>query len=474
MRFNPPPGWPAPPEGWRPPAGWTPDPSWPDPPPGWQLWIAAPSVDAPERDKDGEVAEDDQDGSDTSGELGAVSQPDDNAELAARVAELERRNAALLAQLASGATEHSELIDLNDEHVLQAAGVYRYHHPLENAATYRERLRDLSSRIADAVRSGDAIEASTTFTYDNSLAKGRRMVADLSRLMLRAYNAEAENAVRTMRAGTVANAKKRLDAARSAIARLGATMDLHISDTFHQLRSQEIELTADWLMRKEQEKEEAREHRAQLREQRRVEQELAAQRAKLDKEREHLTNALAALRRSGQDDAELTAQLAAVDEAIATNDYRAANVRAGYVYVISNRGAFGPGVVKIGLTRRLEPMDRVRELGDASVPFHFDVHALFFSDDAVGVEADLHRRFADRAVNQVNVRKEFFFASPGEVRDALADTIGTSLLEYAETPTSEEFWQSVPHWPDSLSRRPLSIDRADLPPISNDMAPEPD
>ncbi len=79
------------------------------------------------------------------------------------------------------------------------------------------------------------------------------------------------------------------------------------------------------------------------------------------------------------------------------------DIRAGYVYVISNLGSFRPGIVKIGMTRRLEPMDRVRELGDASVPFGFDVHALFFSDDAVGVEAELHRRFAHARVNRVNL-----------------------------------------------------------------------
>lgn len=86
--------------------------------------------------------------------------------------------------------------------------------------------------------------------------------------------------------------------------------------------------------------------------------------------------------------ADLSERLQQIDRAIQENDYRTANVRAGYVYVISNRGAFGPNIVKIGLTRRLEPMDRVRELGDASVPFPFDVHAMFFADDAVTVESD--------------------------------------------------------------------------------------
>jgi hypothetical protein len=343
---------------------------------------------------------------------------------------------------------------LDDDRVLQSVGIYRYHHPLESAAAFKERLDELSTRIAESVKSGNAIVASNMFTFDNSLAKGRKMTTDLSKLMLRAYNAEADNSIRSLRVGNVVTAKKRLDASRISIAKLGAMMEMRISDDFHALRVEEIELTADCLMMKQQEKEDAREERERLREERRVQQELIAERERLDKERAHLANALAALQTSGESDPVLEASLAAIDTAIAANDYRAANIRAGYVYVISNRGAFGPGVVKIGLTRRLEPLDRVAELGDASVPFRFDVHALIFSEDAVTLENDLHQHFAARAVNLANMRKEFFFASPAEVREALAELVG-SLLEYTEHAEATEYLQSVSGWPsDALGPGP--------------------
>ena len=116
------------------------------------------------------------------------------------------------------------------------------------------------------------------------------------------------------------------------------------------------------------------------------------------------------------------------------------------MYVISNIGAFGKSVVKIGLTRRLEPMERIQELGDASVPFPFDVHALYFSDDAVTLEAQLHEAFAEQRVNRVNQRREFFFATPEEVRDVLAEKIG-SLLDFASQPTAEQYFQSIRYWP---------------------------
>jgi hypothetical protein len=140
-------------------------------------------------------------------------------------------------------------------------------------------------------------------------------------------------------------------------------------------------------------------------------------------ERNHYTKAVEQVRATGDTTAaeELERRLADIDKAIEANDYHIANIRAGYVYVISNIGAFGPNIVKIGMTWRLEPMDRVRELGDASVPFRYDVHALHFSDDAVTLENELHRVFADRRVNFVNERREFFFATPAEVRAVLLE-----------------------------------------------------
>jgi hypothetical protein len=447
--FNPPPGWPKPPDGWTPPKGWTPDPSWPAPPPGWQLWIA------------------EGDGADGGVSIASSDarpprpdqRPTHGAEAVAltnvdrRIALLEAENAALRARLEAAGTDANEVVDLDDERVLQDVGIYRYHHPLENAPAYKGRLDELATRIAEMVKADAGIEKSNMFTFNGSLAKGRGMTSDLGKLMLRAYNAEADNVVRSLRVGNVVTAKKRLEASRTAIANLGKTMEMRISDAFHLLRIEEIELTADYLMKKLEERETAREERERLREERKVALELAAERERLDKERSHLLTALEKLRAMGSGDPELERKLAELDGAIARNDYRAANIRAGYVYVISNRGAFGNHVVKIGLTRRLEPLDRIDELGDASVPFRFDVHALYFSEDAVTLENDLHHHFSDRRVNWVNMRREFFFATPAEVRTVLAEKLG-NLLEFTENAESTEYLQSVHYWPDIVQLRP--------------------
>src|SRR5664279_1587755 len=225
-------------------------------------------------------------------------------------------------------------------------------------------------------------------------------------------------------------------------------MELRVAPDYHQTRVEELELTADFQMKLQEEKEQAREERELLREQRRAEKELAAERERLDKETAHYVSALQALRAKGDETAagELEGRLAEIDAAIEANDYRSANIRAGYIYVNSNVGALGPNIVKIGMTRRLEPRDRVRELGDASVPFPYDVHALFFSDDAISLEAELHRAFADRRVNFVNARREFFFARPAQVRDLLVEKVG-GLLEFTEQPEAVEYLQSRGRWP---------------------------
>lgn len=440
LRFNPPPGWPTPRDDWRPPPNWTPPPDWPPVPEGWELWVPL--------DSDGESTDD------SRSERRGVDKGDAESEpplvrrsegLSERIAQLEHENAALRA-LAAGGSNADDLVLQDDESVLQSIGVYQYRHPLENSVRYRERLHELNQRIASYARAGRAIVAAKEFTLEGSLSKGARLTSELSKLMLLAYNSEAGNCIRSLRVGGVETAVSRLSRIRRRISKFGALMKLEISSEYHQLRIEEIELTADFLMMKQEEKEAAREERARLREEKRVMKELAAERERLDKEKAHLESVLSQLRSRGEEDEDLAKRLDDVQSAIESNDFRAANIRAGHVYVVSNRGAFGAGVVKIGLTRRLTPSERIDELSGAAVPFRFDVHCLFFAEDAVGLEAELHRHFADRRVNAINRRKEFFFATPEEVRQVLAEKAG-ALVEYVDEAESIEYQRSRSAWP---------------------------
>lgn len=114
----------------------------------------------------------------------------------------------------------------------------------------------------------------------------------------------------------------------------------------------------------------------------------------------------------------------------------------GYVYIISNIGSFGEDVYKIGMTRRLEPMDRVKELGDASVPFNFDVHAIISCDDAPALEAFLHKVFNRKRVNAVNLRKEFFKVGIDEIKKVLDEQIGAENYDFKTTILAEEYFES--------------------------------
>lgn len=338
------------------------------------------------------------------------------------------------------------LVDVRETATLQEVGVYEYAHPLQDALAYKDALAELKQAIKAAAKS-DAVACHVDWAVNGSVKEGQRLGRDIAKLMLRAYNTEADNAVRSVKPHTRDKVKERLTRTRHTVAKLGALMQVSISGDYHRLRLQEIDLTADYLMRVQVEKEAEREERARLREEAKVLKEIERERARLAKERSHYEAAVTKLRATGGDESslvEVRAKLAELDEAMTSVDARAANVRTGYVYVISNVGAFGADVVKIGMTRRLEPMDRVRELGDASVPFRFDVHALFFSEDAVALESALHKRFADKRVNLVNMRREFFYATPEEVREGLLDMGNDHVLSFTSEPEAPEWRASDP------------------------------
>lgn len=342
----------------------------------------------------------------------------------------------------------SQVIDAREQVQLQEVGLYDFSHPAEGSVALAAELAQVRGDIKACVRDGGAWTASTQFVYNNSASKGKKFVGDLSKMCLSAYNAEAENAVKTVKAGNVDTAIRRLRSVSERIGRYGAMIQLRITPRYESLRERELTLTARHMRAVEAEKEAERERKAQLREQAKVETEMRRERQRLEdqlrKEREHYTRVIELLRAKGDDEAvrsaqaEMEAKVADVSKAIEDVDYRVANQRAGYVYVISNVGAFGERMVKIGMTRRLEPLDRVRELGDASVPFRYDVHALFFADDAPGVEAMLHREFEARRVNKVNARREFFYVTPAEVLDVLHERQVT-VVEFKVEPDAEEF-----------------------------------
>lgn len=192
---------------------------------------------------------------------------------------------------------------------------------------------------------------------------------------------------------------------------------------------------------KEQMRQEAEERKALEQERKRIEREEQKFRNEIENIREQFANAdpeKAELLNARID--ELNAQINEIEdkrEQIATLE----NGKAGYVYIISNIGSFGDDVYKIGMTRRMDPMDRVSELGNASVPFPFDVHGLIFSSDAVGLEHDLHTIFNNDRVNKVNLRKEFFKVSLDDIEKVVDEKCPSA--EFRRTALAEQYRQSL-------------------------------
>lgn len=370
-------------------------------------------------------------------------------QIADQEAQISRSKAEAAAALETAQKQLDEvgqsIVLTEDLALLQEAGVYHYRHPLTDVVAYEKELEEIERKIKTMTKKdGGAVLATTNWSVNGSAAEGRTMIRDFSKLMLRAFNAEADNLVRGLKPYKLDGALDRLEKVAETIERLGRTMQIRISTPYRQLRARELELTADFLQKQAEQKEAERLERDRLREERKVRQEIERERARLEKERQHYSNALDALIEKGDEAgaARLREQLNDVDRAIESVDYRAANIRAGYVYLISNIGSFGEKMVKVGMTRRLDPMDRIRELSDASVPFNFDVHALFFSNDAVGIEAAMHERLAATRVNIVNRRREFFRVTPLEVKTHLSELAG-ELLQFQEVPDAIEYRQCL-------------------------------
>lgn len=367
------------------------------------------------------------------------------------LAELQRLRDEYARQVAGEQAQLDELrkqvVQTREDQILQEIGIYEYHHPLSDSVVYRDELQVLQSEIkAWAQRDGGAIEASTTWTVNGSVTEGRKMVREYSKLMLRAYNAEADNLVRGLKPYKLRTALERLDKIAFTIERLGKTMQLRVAPEYHRLRYRELEVTAAHLEQVAQQKQLEREERDRQREERRAQQEMARERTRIDREEKQYRSTLAEFERAGKgstsDADEVRERLRELEDRRQRVDYQATNTSAGHVYVISNIGAFGEGMIHIGFTRRFDPEDRIRDLSNTAVPFPFDVHVMLYDDDAAGIEAELHRRLADRRVNRVNERREFFYATPAEVRELLRGVAKGKLLEFAELAEAVDFRRS--------------------------------
>lgn len=361
-----------------------------------------------------------------------------------------------ISQNKSEIAQQNEEIMVNSETIeLETFALYRPTYSFANSDQYKEKLSEVRSRQKEMVKNGNAATGDQSWTVNNSAAKGKKLVKDMQKLCLRSFNNECDIAVERVKFNNYDRCEQRIIKSAEAIEKLGSMMGVSISLGYISLKKQELKLALEYQVKKHEEKEHLKELRAQQREEAKVAKEIDEQRKKAAKEKQHYENALAQLKaqiegcQSEEERLDLDVKLqdleqhlSGIEKNMAELDYREANQRAGYVYIISNIGAFGENVYKIGMTRRLEPTERVDELGDASVPYNFDIHAMIFSDDAPALEAALHKAFEDKKLNMVNTRREFFKVTLDEIKDVVRKN-HDKTVEFIDVPSAEQYRKSI-------------------------------
>lgn len=379
----------------------------------------------------------------------------------------ETQLADIKAQVASAHTDldaaHAQLrvvqqqiLGAEDTVLLESFGLYKPKYQFTHSIDYKRRLDEIREDQKQTARGLSAtVDAWDNYAVELTKAQWKKLRKDALKLALRSFNSESEYCIDNVKFSNLEKMEERIRRSFETCNKLLNATDVWWKDVVLERKLQELYLAHEYQMKRQEEKEAARQAREDQREQEKLEKEIRDARAKIEKERQHFTSALqklqlrlsAASEQQERNDLqtridELSSQNSKLDEEERLLDYREQNARAGYVYVISNVGAFGDGVFKIGMTRRLEPMDRVDELGDASVPFRFDVHALVFSDNAPALEAKLHSHFAAGRLNKVNGRKEFFRADLKEI-EAVIRANYDAVVEVVHAAPAEQYRESL-------------------------------
>ncbi|WPZ34525.1 DUF4041 domain-containing protein [Thalassobaculum sp. OXR-137] len=343
----------------------------------------------------------------------------------------------------------SEVAIFDERLAFAEMGVYEPHFDFTDSEQFKAEIEAVRAKQKAMVTNKTAATCAIKWSVDGSASKGQTMTNRAIRLTLRAFNNECDAAIANVRWNNANAMVRRLGYAREQIDKLNVSNQVTIAEEYYRLKLLELKLTHEYREKQKVEREEraeaaraAREEQRLLREIEEAEREEARYQKLVAKAKAEALGAEGAKLEAYQRQIEmLEADLAEAHAKVERAQAMAEVTTSGYVYIISNVGSFGPEVVKIGLTRRLDPTDRVRELGDASVPFVFDTHAMIYSDEAPALERALHLEFEGRRVNAANYRKEFFRVGLDEVEEAVARLApGASFFRDIE---AQEYMETV-------------------------------
>lgn len=331
-------------------------------------------------------------------------------------------------------------------------GIYEPVYDFEKSEDYRAEQNRIIEEEKAMIASETAATCATTWTVNGSEAQGKASTKKYIKLVLRAFNGECNALISKVKWNNINQIKERVQKSYETLNKIAESQTVSISHKYLDLKLKEITLEYEYQVKRQDEKEAMRAIQEELREEEKARREFEQAQKQAEKEEETFQRALIKARKevdqaTGELQEQLNAKILLLEQELLSAQEKkeraismAQQTKRGHVYIISNIGSFGDNVYKIGMTRRLEPIDRVRELGDASVPFQFDVHAMIYSDEARTLENELHKAFTNRKVNMMNYRKEFFNVSLEEIESKITElgfdaefTILPEAMQYRET-----------------------------------------
>ena len=333
-------------------------------------------------------------------------------------------------------------------------GLYEPHFTFQTSDEYKAAIEKLRDQERELIHDGRAAVCPIRWTVHDSRREGERMVRLHEKLLLRAFNGECDAAIANVSWNNIVKMEERIRKSFEAINKLSEVQKITLTPEYLKLKLDEIRLTHEFEEKRHQEKEEQRRVREEQREEERARQEIEKTREEAEAEEVRYQKALErareeAARATGAQLEKLTQKISSfeskLDEARQRKERaisRAELTKSGFVYIISNVGSFGENIFKIGMTRRVDPNERVQELGGASVPFPFDIHAILYSQNAPELETALHQLFEARRLNLVNPRREFYRDVGIDEVESFVRSKGFSA-QFIKQPEAREFRETL-------------------------------
>lgn len=334
-------------------------------------------------------------------------------------------------------------------------GLYKPVFDYTTSEQYKQQLEQNYDAQKALVKNDGAVVCPIEWEVSGSKAEGRKMTDKYKKLMLFAFNGECDGLIAKVKWNNATRIQERIRKSFDSINKLGASTKVSLTDAFLDLKLKELALTYELEQKLYEEKEEQRVIREQMREEEKAQKELERAQREAEDEEKRYQRAIEKVQKElgyakNEEIEVLNHQMQFLQQQLEEAHQKkeralsmAQLTKVGHIYVISNIGSFGENVYKIGMTRRLDPADRVKELGDASVPFSFDVHAIIYSENAPQLERELHVQFAGRRLNRINQKKEFFRVTLDEIETFVNQHAGAEIAftkmaearEYRETLT---------------------------------------